>query len=667
MGAKILFRDAQGRDISADIPEIGGFIGRAVECMVRTDDAMVSRRNCKISLQAGRWMVEDLGSANGTFITTGNNAERRIQKDGLQHGDVVRVGSLQVRFVEVPDAPVQVHRPSVPLQPPAQAQGVAQGQGPSQAMSKPPSQPVDTDEVRAAAKDAGADKAQESGAKLVSASELARHQEDVKKLEKDMETAQKAAQEAQAEREQAVGKLEAQEGELKRLRNELGVAKESMERVTRSAKKDKDELTAEQRVNEELRHDLKTLREQHTKTLTSLEEIKAAAENKDRQLANVADDVRRAKKEQEALTTQLNKLVRERDEQVRNINTERGDTDSLRAILKERVKLIDEQRVGIVNQEATIKDLKKQLDESEQNLTKTKSERDSLRERMTKLQSQGEDVKAELDRVRQMVGQQGGEQVLELSTENRNLRRDLDVARDELEKLREQAQKTQTELVELSRQSQKLSEDRKQSGQRTQQAVEQAVEQALSELRAKHTLEIEKVSGELAFVRTSLANAEADLAAHAEKGKESAARADEQERALREELVQAKQAKQQWEAELSQSKQSIDALTQALAEKNAALEAAAKAVPAAGGGNAAAAEQALLELKAVATSAYDGIADSFGSLRRNLVDLEEGFHKVSRLLTDKEASQRLRKSLEEVMMSFDEARSQIRSLAAVLD
>jgi chromosome segregation ATPase len=635
--------------------------------MVRTDDAMVSRKNCKISLQAGRWMVEDLGSANGTFITTGNNAERRIQKDGLQHGDVVRVGSLQVRFVEVPDAPVQVHRPSVPLQPPAQAQGATQGQGPSQAMSRPPSQPVDSDEVRVAAKEAGADKAQESGAKLVSASDLAKHQEEVKKLEKDMETAQKAAQEAQAEREQAVGKLEAQEGELKRLRTELGVAKESMERVTRSAKKDKDELTAEQRVNEELRHDLKTLREQHTKTLTSLEEIKAAAENKDRQLANVADDVRRAKKEQEALTTQLNKLVRERDEQVRNINTERGDTDSLRAILKERVKLIDEQRVGIVNQEATIKDLKKQLDESEQNLTKTKSERDSLRERMTKLQSQGEDVKAELDRVRQMVGQQGGEQVLELSTENRNLRRDLDVARDELEKLREQAQKTQTELVELSRQSQKLSEDRKQSGQRTQQAVEQAVEQALSELRAKHTLEIEKVSGELTFVRTSLASAEADLAAHAEKGKENAARTDEQERALREELVQAKQAKQQWEAELSQSKQSIDALTQALAEKNAALEAAAKAVPAAGGGNAAAAEQALLELKAVATSAYDGIADAFGSLRRNLVDLEEGFHKVSRLLTDKEASQRLRKSLEEVMMSFDEARSQIRSLAAVLD
>ena len=98
MAAKLLYRDAQGRDAAVDLPDGGAFLGRAVDCIVRTDDAMVSRRNCKISIQGGRWNVEDLNSANGTFIN-----ERRIQRDMLSHGDVIRCGSLQVRFVEVAD------------------------------------------------------------------------------------------------------------------------------------------------------------------------------------------------------------------------------------------------------------------------------------------------------------------------------------------------------------------------------------------------------------------------------------------------------------------------------------------------------------------------------------------------------------------------------------
>ena len=51
---------------------------------------------------------------------------------------------------------------------------------------------------------------------------------------------------------------------------------------------------------------------------------------------------------------------------MRNINTERGDTDHLRAILKERDRIIEEQRVGKINQEAQIKDMRKQVEELEQ-------------------------------------------------------------------------------------------------------------------------------------------------------------------------------------------------------------------------------------------------------------------------------------------------------------
>ena len=82
-----------------DIAPDGAFLGRGADCAVRTDDAMVSRKNCKISFGGGRWSVEDLGSSNGTFVN-----EVRIQKQALNHADVVRCGTLQVRFVETADA-----------------------------------------------------------------------------------------------------------------------------------------------------------------------------------------------------------------------------------------------------------------------------------------------------------------------------------------------------------------------------------------------------------------------------------------------------------------------------------------------------------------------------------------------------------------------------------
>ena len=49
MPAKLLYRDAQGKDAAVDLPQDGAFLGRAVDCVVRTDDAMVSRKNCKLT------------------------------------------------------------------------------------------------------------------------------------------------------------------------------------------------------------------------------------------------------------------------------------------------------------------------------------------------------------------------------------------------------------------------------------------------------------------------------------------------------------------------------------------------------------------------------------------------------------------------------------------
>jgi predicted nucleic acid-binding Zn-ribbon protein len=94
--ARLLFRDSQGREGTVELsPTETVYVGRGLECAIRTDDGMVSRRHSQIRMEGGRFVVEDLGSANGTHL---NNI--RVQKQALGHGDIVQCGSLLIRFIE---------------------------------------------------------------------------------------------------------------------------------------------------------------------------------------------------------------------------------------------------------------------------------------------------------------------------------------------------------------------------------------------------------------------------------------------------------------------------------------------------------------------------------------------------------------------------------------
>src|SRR5215470_10678696 len=70
------------------------FIGRSMECAIRTDDPLVSRRHARIYFQNGGHWIEDLQSANGIFL-----GELRVQTHNLQNGDNVRCGNLWLRYV----------------------------------------------------------------------------------------------------------------------------------------------------------------------------------------------------------------------------------------------------------------------------------------------------------------------------------------------------------------------------------------------------------------------------------------------------------------------------------------------------------------------------------------------------------------------------------------
>jgi hypothetical protein len=94
--ARLLFRDSQGREGAVELsPTETVYVGRGLECAIRTDDGMVSRRHSQIRMEGGRYVVEDLGSANGTHLNS-----NRIQKQALGHADIVQCGSLMIRFLD---------------------------------------------------------------------------------------------------------------------------------------------------------------------------------------------------------------------------------------------------------------------------------------------------------------------------------------------------------------------------------------------------------------------------------------------------------------------------------------------------------------------------------------------------------------------------------------
>jgi FHA domain len=86
--SKVLVLDEKGRKIGSH--RLGGTIqiGRAPSCQIRLDDSYISQLHAKISERNGSWVVEDLGSTNGTYL----NQRKLSVPTELSPGDRIRVG-----------------------------------------------------------------------------------------------------------------------------------------------------------------------------------------------------------------------------------------------------------------------------------------------------------------------------------------------------------------------------------------------------------------------------------------------------------------------------------------------------------------------------------------------------------------------------------------------
>jgi pSer/pThr/pTyr-binding forkhead associated (FHA) protein len=84
-----------------ELPLEGGetLIGRSDDCQVVVSEALVSRRHARIVMDGGRPYVEDLGSANGTFV----NQARLHGRTLLFAGDLIFIGTCEIEIVRRAD------------------------------------------------------------------------------------------------------------------------------------------------------------------------------------------------------------------------------------------------------------------------------------------------------------------------------------------------------------------------------------------------------------------------------------------------------------------------------------------------------------------------------------------------------------------------------------
>jgi pSer/pThr/pTyr-binding forkhead associated (FHA) protein len=73
------------------IPQSEFLIGRGADCELRLSVPDVSRHHCLIRLASDQVTLEDLGSANGTYL----NGQRVRSATALRSGDLIQVAECQ--------------------------------------------------------------------------------------------------------------------------------------------------------------------------------------------------------------------------------------------------------------------------------------------------------------------------------------------------------------------------------------------------------------------------------------------------------------------------------------------------------------------------------------------------------------------------------------------
>lgn len=122
-------------------------IGRDSSNGVAINDAEVSRKHARLNMQGGKFVIDDLGSTNGTFV----NGQRITGPVVLKAGDVVSLGEQIVLMYDAINtdagATVAVSRKAIPSAPPMQSYAPPPAATPSYASPQQAMSPKKTNMV----------------------------------------------------------------------------------------------------------------------------------------------------------------------------------------------------------------------------------------------------------------------------------------------------------------------------------------------------------------------------------------------------------------------------------------------------------------------------------------------------------------------------------------
>jgi serine/threonine-protein kinase len=79
-------------------------VGRDAANDIVVTDATVSGRHAKLRWEGGCWVVCDVGSTNGTYVSYSGapGSERRVQRNALKEGSVICFGRVAFRLERKP-------------------------------------------------------------------------------------------------------------------------------------------------------------------------------------------------------------------------------------------------------------------------------------------------------------------------------------------------------------------------------------------------------------------------------------------------------------------------------------------------------------------------------------------------------------------------------------
>lgn len=96
MGTLVLLQDGQAVPCPLTVEET--VLGRHPECQIQLNSNMVSRKHARVLKDGSKFVLEDLGSGNGTFL----NGKKIEGPTELKHEDRIKLGPILLRF-ETPE------------------------------------------------------------------------------------------------------------------------------------------------------------------------------------------------------------------------------------------------------------------------------------------------------------------------------------------------------------------------------------------------------------------------------------------------------------------------------------------------------------------------------------------------------------------------------------